>query len=192
LVPTLGHGLICALRIAARGLDKFHPSFTAFAIAFGVGVFLMIISCFLFVHWINGIIFLVAVIFLIYVAAQIFLYIKNDFYTPPMWQLVNNTLLVLTILFAFVWSAFDKELSSYAGGSYSAAILFFFLWSYAISQFVIDFSERETKPIYVSTNMFPVYKFNPKINDVEDHYDPAISFILGLVIAAFWGLITNT
>jgi len=109
-----------------------------------------------------------------------------------MWQLVNNILLVLTILFAFVWSAFDKELSSYAGGSYSAAILFFFLWSYAISQFVIDFSERETKPIYVSTNMFPVYKFNPKINDVEDHYDPAISFILGLVIAAFWGLITNT
>jgi hypothetical protein len=83
-------------------------------------------------------------------------------------------------------------LSSYAGGSYSAAILFFFLWSYAISQFVIDFHEKDTKPIYVSINLFPVYKFNPKINDVEDHYDPAVSFILGLVIAAFWGLITNT
>jgi hypothetical protein len=108
MVPTQGHGLICALRIADRGLEKFHPNFTPFAIAFGVGVILMIASCFLFVHWINGIIFLVAVIFLIYVAAQIFLYIKNDFYTPPVWQLVNNIFLILTILFAFVWSAFDK------------------------------------------------------------------------------------
>jgi hypothetical protein len=71
--------------------------------------------------------------------------------------MVNQTLLVLCVLFAFVYSAFDEELSSFEGGSLSASVLLFFIWSYAASSYFIDFYQGEEKPVYFSTSLFPVY-----------------------------------
>lgn len=67
-VPTLASGLICALRIADRGTTNLWKDFKFFIISFGLGVLAMILCCFLFVHWIDGLIFLGAVGFLCYVA----------------------------------------------------------------------------------------------------------------------------
>lgn len=68
-IPTLAHGLICALRLADRGGVNFWRDFKFFLISFILGVVLMILCCFLFVHWIDGLIFLGAVAFMVYVAA---------------------------------------------------------------------------------------------------------------------------
>lgn len=100
----------------------------------------MIACCFLFVHWIDGLIFLAAIAFLCYCVFQLWMYVMNDYYVKPVWAMVNKSLIVIAIIFAFIWSAFDTELSSFEGGSYSAAVLLFFLWCYAISCYFIDFS----------------------------------------------------
>ena len=112
-------------------------------ISFGVGVVLMVLCCFLFVHWIEGLIFLGALCFFCYVAVQLWLYIKNDFYVKPLWGLINKSLVIICVLFAFVYSAFDDTLSSYEGGSYSAAALLFFIWAYSLSNYFIDFAESD-------------------------------------------------
>jgi hypothetical protein len=52
-------------------------------------------------------------------------------------------LIVLAVIFAFVWSAFDAQISSYEGGSYSGATLLFFIWGFAIANFMIDFTQKE-------------------------------------------------
>lgn len=107
MVPTLAHGIICGLRIADRGTVNFWRDFKFFLISFGLGIVLMVLSCFLFVHWIDGLIFLGALLVMVYVCGQIWLYVTNDFYIKPIWALVNQTLIVLCVLFAFIWSAFD-------------------------------------------------------------------------------------
>ena len=45
--------------------------------------------------------------------------------------------------------------------------------------------------MYFSPTLFPIYKYNPKVNDVEDHYEPTIALICGLVLLVFWAFFTN-
>jgi hypothetical protein len=142
-IPTLTAGLICALRVADRGMKDLWKDFKFFIISFGLGVIVMVLCCFLFVHWIDGLIFLGALCFLCYVAVQLWLYIKNDFYVKPVWSLINKTLVVLCVLAAFVISLFDDTLSSYEGGSYSAAVFLFFIWAYSLSNYFIDFVQSD-------------------------------------------------
>lgn len=134
---------MCVLRLADRGREKFWKDFKFFIITFLVGVVLMILCCFLFVHWIDGLIFLGAMLFFLYVAAQVWMYIQNDYYVKPLWAIVNQTLVVISVLFAFAWSIFDEELNSYQGGSFSALVLLFFIWTYAAINFLIDFGKWE-------------------------------------------------
>ena len=152
----------------------------------------MLISCFLFVHWIDGLIFLGALQVMCYVAAQIWLYYTNNFYMKPIWALVNRTLIVLCVLFAFIWSAFDSELTSYEGGSYSASVLLFFIWAYAVSSYFIDFYQGDEQPVYFSTSLFPVYQFNPKLNDVRPHGASTGAFLVAFALMFFWAFVSNT
>jgi len=142
-IPTLSAGLICALRIADRGMVNLWKDFKFFIISFALGVVVMILCCFLFVHWIDGLIFLGSLCFFCYVAVQVWLYIKNDFYVKPLWSLINKTLVVISVLFAFVYSVFEDSLTSYEGGSASAAILLFFIWAYSLSNYFIDFVQSD-------------------------------------------------
>lgn len=67
-IPTFAHGLVCVLRLADRGLQEWKD-FLFFFVAFVVGVVFMLACCFLFVHWIDGLVFLGAIVFFCYVAA---------------------------------------------------------------------------------------------------------------------------
>lgn len=138
-VPTLVNGIVCALRLADRGTKDFWVQYKFFFIMLILGVLCILLCCFLFVHWIDGLIFLGAIVFLCYVAAQAWMYVTNDYYIKPFWAMINKSLVFVCVILAFIWSAFDKELSSYEGGSYSAAVLLFFMWSYAIANYFIDF-----------------------------------------------------
>ena len=35
------------------------------------------------------------------------------------------------------------------------------------------------------------YKFNPKTNDIDDHYGPTASYAAGLILLLFWGYLMN-
>ena len=88
-------------------------------------------------------------------------------------------------------SIFVDEMSTYQGVSYSVAVNLFFLWFYAVFHFAKDFIEIAQKPVFYSGSLFPVYKFNPKINNVEAHYSPLMSWIVGLALTMVFGFYTN-
>lgn len=46
-------------------------------------------------------------------------------------------------------------------------------------------------PMYFSNTLFPIYKYNPRINDIEEHYGPTVALIIGLILVIFWGWFTN-
>lgn len=45
--------------------------------------------------------------------------------------------------------------------------------------------------MFYSPSLFPIYKYNDEIGDVEPHYGPAISWIFGLILILVWGYLTN-
>ena len=127
----------------------------------------------------------------IYVAGNFGLYFKTDGFLPIMLRRLNRVLVLLAILCSAVLSIFIDGLSTYEGLGYSASVMLFFLWFYAAFHFVKDFREIAQKPVFYSGSLFPVYKFNPKINNVEAHYSPLMSWVVGLILIFLWALYTN-
>lgn len=160
----------------------------------GVIVFLlvlMIVSVFFFVHYIEGIICVCALGVMTYVAWQFMLYFKNEMKMKPKFKLINGMLAILCIAAASVYAGIQDDMSSYSGATISCFAWLFFLWCFAIFQFTIDSNSFVYKPIYFSPTLFPIYKYNPKTNDLEDHYAPTIAWISGLVLLLFWGFFSN-
>jgi len=65
-MPTLAHGLVVILRLCDRGTENFDIKFRVFAGTFLFGILLMVLSTFIFVHWIDGLIFVGAILLIIY------------------------------------------------------------------------------------------------------------------------------
>lgn len=188
LVPTFIAGLTVALTVADRGSGEKLPAFLkALAAEFALGVILMLACAFLFVHWIDGAIAVACVLALVYGAVQLRLYFQNDFFIKPVWRAVNLVLLFLGVIAAAAESAWDDNLSSYAGLSYSALVLLVVWWAYALLQFGIDLLTMESRPVFYSDSLFPIYKYNPKLLNVEEHYSPTIAWAMGLALALLWG-----
>lgn len=81
MVPTLIHGFTVLLKQYDIGFDKkLSNTFKGLFAVFMFGIVLIIVCAFLFVHWITGVAFIAAVILFLYVAAQVFMYIQNDFF----------------------------------------------------------------------------------------------------------------
>ena len=132
-VPTLIHGLMAGMMFADNGVKVFKQKIArAMVIVFLVGILLMIVSAFLFVKWVAGVAFLGAVLLMIYVLTQVYLYFKNDGYMKPRWEIINKTIVVLLVLFAGVFSAFSDDLETYEGVSYSMLVLLAMLWFYSL------------------------------------------------------------
>lgn len=158
---------------------------------FTLFIVLMLVSCFLFVNWKDGLAFMGVLIFLAYVAFNFGIYFKTGGFLPTLLRRINRFLMLCAILFTSVYSIFEEDLTTYMGIGLSGSISLFFLWFYAILNFAKDFYEVAQRPVFYSGSLFPVYKFNPKKNDVEFHYTPLISWILGLIIIVLYGFYTN-
>ena len=70
-------------------------------------------------------------------------------------------------------------------------MLAFFLFLYAGAEIFSDIRNIETKPIFYSPWIFPVYIYNPKKNDVEKHNSPAIALIVGFLIMICWSVLCS-
>lgn len=66
MMPTIAHALVALLRIEDRGLEQFDKKFKFFVGAAAFGIFLMLVSVFFFIHWIEGLVCLGVVLVLIY------------------------------------------------------------------------------------------------------------------------------
>ena len=65
-MPTLAHGLVVILRLVDRGTENFDLKFRAFGGVFVFGILLMVLSTFIFVHWVDGLIFVGGLVAIIY------------------------------------------------------------------------------------------------------------------------------
>ena len=119
------------------------------------------------------------------------LYIKNSYKMNSKMEVINKILVFVIVIFAGVFSAVSEDLSSYHGISLSTIVLLFFLWSYSLFQFTRDFREIENRPVFYSPSLFPIYKYNDEIADLEPHYGPAVAWIMGLLLLLVWGYFTN-
>jgi len=163
--------------------------FTAVSV---LGISLMILSSFLFLDLAGGIIFLGVVVVLAYVLSQIFVYIRNSYSMPAINLLINRILAIAFVLFATAWAIIKESYSVYEGISLSASALLFILWSYSLFHFARDFSELEQKPLYFSATMFPIYKYNPISNEIQEHYGPTLFWVFGLAVLLLWAILSNT
>lgn len=56
---------------------------------------------------------------------------------------------------------------------------------------MIDFSQSTTRPIFFSASLFPIYKYDPKISNVREHYAPTVAWIIGLFVALIWAFCSS-
>jgi len=189
-IPTLAHGILLALRYVDRGTEDLWKSFKGLVVGFILGMLLMLVAVFLFVHWIDGLIFFAALAFLIYVVIQLYMYIRDGFYMRPIWLNINRVIIFGLTITSFCISLGTDSFSMYAGASYSCLTLLFLMWSFAVFHFIVDFSEVEDRPVYYSITLFPIFKYDPKKNDVEDHYTPTSAWIAGVLVLLGWAFLT--
>ena len=165
--------------------------YKAFTGVFAMYIVQMLVSTFLFVNWKDGLIFFGALVLLAYVAGNFALYFKTGGFLPLLLRRMNRFLILCIILAAFVISIFEEDMSTYLGVGLSGSVSLFFLWFYAVFHFARDFINVAKEPVFYSGALFPVYKFNPKINNIEEHYSPLVSWIIGLFLIFMFGLYTN-
>lgn len=107
------------------------------------------------------------------------------------WKIVNVCVCILIVLATTIFSLVDESLNTFEGLSYSSCVLLFLLWSYALIQFAIDFNSSMTRPVFFSASLFPIYKYDPKINNVREHYGPTVSWIAGSFLILMWSLCSS-
>lgn len=151
----------------------------------------MVVAVFLFVHWVEGVVFLVGLIFIVYFSAQAYMYAMNGFKMPGMWSLINSILVTVLVLTAFIWGAVDPRLSLYDGATISALTLLMFLWAYGLFHFSHDSSGIDREPVFYSMTMFPILKYSAQSNDVIDHYEPTATWMGGIAVLSFWAMLTS-
>ena len=189
-VPTLIHGVFVAARVVDRGLEDFTLLYKAFLGIFCFGLLLMTATIFLFVHWIQGVILLCCFLILIWFVIQAYLYVKNDFFMRPVWQAINFVLAFIAVISASVVSLLSDEMVSYEGVSFSLMTLLLVFWIYSLLMFIVDIVQIESRPVFFSNGLFPIYKYNPVKQDIEDHYTPTIAFGLGIITLMIWSFFT--
>jgi len=186
MVPTLVHGIFVAVRIVDRGFQDFSILYKAFLGLFAFGVVLMTLCIFLFVHWLEGLIMLCALLAIIWGIVQGYLYVKNDFFMKPLFQTINFILAFLGVIAASVVSMFKEDMNGFQGVSFSMMALLLVFWGYALMQFAIDIVQISSRPVFYSSGLFPIYKYNPVKKDIEAHYTPTVAYCLGLVTLIVW------
>lgn len=189
-VPTLSHALVWVLRYADRGAQDLWKDCAYFIVATGVGLLLMVVAVFLFVHWIEGVAFIVALILIVYFVAQAYIYVTHGFKMPWKWPLINGILVTVLVLTAFIWSIADPRLSMYEGATISALTLLVFLWGYGTFNLVYDVKGIEDEPVYYSMTLFPIFKYDASAGSVVEHYEPTAAWMAGIALLSFWAFLT--
>lgn len=186
MVPSIVHGVMVLLRTGTTPITQFKAVFKAFAGVFVVGLILMIVACFLFIDIVTGVSMVVGMGLLIYFMFQCYLYVTNNFTVEPKYEKINLGLCLVLIVFSTIFSIFSSDLSSFEGISLSMFVNLAIVWLYAMIHFAIDLVQLETRPIFFGAALFPIYKYNPQTQNVEEHYGPVFAWLAGLWLLIVW------
>jgi hypothetical protein len=151
----------------------------------------MLAIAFTYMTYIQGIIISVICLVVCYIVLQIWIYVKNGYYLPPIWSIINISILTLCIIAATLVSWIVEEYRTFLGISISVWIFAALLLVYALAELTSDISKIETIPVFFSPWIFPVYIYNAKKNDVESHSLPSVALILGLLVLIVWSVLCS-
>jgi hypothetical protein len=154
-----------------------------------IGQVLILLSVFILVDWISGIATFVGMGIVTFYSVTLYEYVTHNFFLTANRQMITGVLTALIIFAALIWAGIDPKLAPFEGLTISALIGVCIFWFYAIFHFIFDVYDEDTKPIYYSLSLFPIYKYLPDTGAVL-HYKPTSSFMSGVVIITFWSFIT--
>mmetsp|Transcript_30109 Transcript_30109/g.29368 ORF Transcript_30109/g.29368 Transcript_30109/m.29368 type:complete len:438 (+) Transcript_30109:3-1316(+) len=166
--------------------SKFTPMFLIQAGLSIVQAIAMLVCAFIFLSTTSGVVITVLVCIIIYVMFQAWIYIKSDYYLPRLWTIINIVLAAIVVLTPLIASFFVEEFYSFVGISIAIIALCIFLFLYGVVEIYTDVRQIDQKPVFYSSMIFPVYKFEPKKNDIDPRNAPAISLIMSIVIMIIW------
>lgn len=149
----------------------------------------MLVCAYVFLTVVPGIIISVIIVILGYIVLQVWIYIKNDYYLPVAWQIVNGIIILFIVVGCFVASLIIEEFANFFGFSISTWILAFFILLYSYSELSTDIMNVEKNPVYFSPWIFPVYIYIPKKNDIDPHNGPATALVIGYLLLLCWSVL---
>jgi hypothetical protein len=192
-VPLVSHAGVILLTYIDRGKEASIAEMKYFAIVLATCVLLMIVSAFAFLSLEGGFGFILISGYLLFIATYIFQRLtmdKNDM--NKCWFIANRVLTFIIVIAGFAVQAFDKNVGGFIGISYTITAMVVFSWAFAVFMIVKDHGERLSKPIYISPNIVPIFKFDPEKNRLVRHSLPYLWFVAGFALLMTWALFANS
>jgi hypothetical protein len=146
--------------------------------------FLVLIFNFYYIGF--GVTVLACLLFLIYLLVQYYILNKNDFVENTFFKIANPMLLIGVICGVIGFATYTDKLYGVAAWSICILlILLIFLTVFTLMWFY-DKSQQMYRPVSYSPYIFPVFKYNPKNNQLVNHPVPAIIMIMIIILAFIW------
>jgi len=151
----------------------------------------MLVIAYIYMTYVQGVIVSVVIIMAAYAIFQVWIYVKNEFFMPNSWALVNILIGLTIMVSSIVVSFFVDEFRVFTGFSIAVWVLAALLLVYAFAEIISDLWKIEKNPIFFSPWVFPIYIYNSKKNDVESHNRPSVCLITGLLILILWSVLAS-
>jgi hypothetical protein len=153
----------------------------------------MIGSAFAFMSVTGGFAFLGVFVYIVFLAGYLFQRLTKDKKdVPPWWFTVNRIFTILIILAGFLSQLFSSTGTGFVGISYSMGIGVIFLWGFGIFTLAKDLNERAARPVYISPNVIPTFKYDSDTNKLKSYSQPFLVIAAGFVLLIVWALFANT
>ena len=139
-----------------------------------------------------GIIYLAFVLFTIFAIRTVITYIRNGYELTNIQKIVFFLASIAFSLTPAVLSFGLTSLKPKQGLTYSTFIFFLMVCVYSVGNWIKDFNQSESKPIFCSRYLFPIYKFNWITKDLEPHNGPTYAWFLSLIVLIAWSVYYNS
>jgi len=170
---------------------KLRPvSIALFILSFLQGISLFICAYLYLTLW-TGIGLTLFITLLIYAIVQTHAFVKNNYNLPQKWATANYILLLLIVIGAIASSIAISDFNDYLGFSISVWVISSLAIGYGGVLLFLDINGLEDRPVFFSPWIFPVYKFDPKKENIERRNSPSISLLTGCLVLIIWGILSS-
>jgi hypothetical protein len=193
LVPFIMHAAVPVLIFLDRKKDTEFSQMKYFLTMSILLLLTMIASAFAFTSIAMGVGFVCMSGYIIFLAAYIFqILTKNAEDIGACFKYLNRFFTFLICIGGIALNNMSGEaIGGFKGMSWTVATISFFIWGFAIFTMSRDYALRRSAPVYVSPDLYPIYKFNPKTQRLDYYFSPYICIVVGFGILICWSFFAN-
>lgn len=169
-------------------LDRFLKGQLILTLVQGIA---MLVCAFVFMTWVQGIVVSAVILVLSYIGFQVWIYQKNEYYMPKNWFYINILVVVIAIIAAFVASLIAPGFTIFLGFSISTWLLAFLLFVFGFGRIMFDYINLRKRPVFYSPWIFPIFRYDPKKQDIIKDNLPAACLLASLVIMVAWSVLAT-